>query len=153
VRLDDIQFALRQQLAEDERQLNLIHKKQNELRPAYMQYNDLVREEKTRDTRRRRVIAALGADNFETLDKSMRAGKNIAKTLGTVTADDLPLWEVMYAIVEQKPRIQVVELQLTLEYLGRKTSRQSIESALATHKNDFETKIRGREKFVSLKEV
>lgn len=153
MRLDDIQFALRQQLAEDERQLNLIHKKQNELRPAYMQYNDLVREEKTRDTRRRRVIAALGADNFETLDKSMRAGKNIAKTLGTVTADDLPLWEVMYAIVEQKPRIQVVELQLTLEYLGRKTSRQSIESALATHKNDFETKIRGREKFVSLKEV
>jgi hypothetical protein len=61
------------------------------------------------------------------------------------------LWEVMVAIVEQKPGIQVIELQLALEHFGRKTSRQAIESALATHKNEFETKVRGREKFVSLK--
>jgi hypothetical protein len=151
VRLDDIKIALRQQLEEDERQLTLIHEKQNKVRPAWLQYNDLVTQEKLRDTRRRRVIAALGTDNFETIGKSMRSGKDVSKTLGTVTSDDLPLWEAMHAIVEQRPGIQVVELQLVLEHLGRKTSRQAIESALATHGNEFDTKVRGREKFVALK--
>lgn len=151
VRLADIERALRQQFSEDAKQLKLNHEKQNKLRPMVMQFRDLEKDEKARSTRMRRIIATLGPDEFETLDKSMRAGKDVSKTIGTVTTDDLPLWEVMAAIVEQKPGIQVIELQLALEHFGRKTSRQAIESALATHRNEFETKIRGREKFVSLK--
>jgi hypothetical protein len=38
-----------------------------------------------------------------------------------------------------------------LTYFDRKSSRQAIESALASHKETFETKTRNREKFVSLK--
>ncbi len=151
VRLDDIERALLQQFTEDTKQLKLNHEEQNRLRPHVMRHRDLLRDEEARNTRLRRIMAALGTDRFETLDKSMRAGKDVSKTIGTVTADDLPLWEVMVAIVEQKPGIQVIELQLALEHFGRKTSRQAIESALATHKNEFETKVRGREKFVSLK--
>lgn len=151
VRLADIERALLQQFNEDVRQLKVNHEEQNELRPVVMRYRDLEKDEKARSTRMRRIIAVIGTDEFETLDKSMRSGKDVAKTIGTVTADDLPLWEVIAAIVEQKPGIQVVELQLALEHFGRKTSRQAIESALATHKNEFETKTRGREKFVSLK--
>ena len=57
----------------------------------------------------------------------------------------------MQAIVEQAGEIQVIDLQDTLEYFDVKTSRQAIESALASHKETFETKTRGREKFVLLK--
>jgi hypothetical protein len=57
----------------------------------------------------------------------------------------------MWAVVEQVEEIQVVELQDALEHFGQKASRQAIESALASHREIFETKTRGREKFVSLK--
>jgi len=151
MRLADIEQALIQQIKEDERQLKLNNAAQSKLRPLVMQFRDLERDEKTRTTRMRRIMAALGPDRFETLNKSMRAGKDVSNTIGTVTADDLPLWEVMWAIVEQKPGIQVIELQFALEHFGRKVSRQAIESALATHRNEFELETRGREKFVSLK--
>ncbi len=63
----------------------------------------------------------------------------------------MPLWLAMKAIVEQTTEVQVVDLQDALEYFKIKASRQAIESALASHKETFETKVRNREKFVSLK--
>jgi hypothetical protein len=57
----------------------------------------------------------------------------------------------MRAIVEQVTEVQVVDLQDALEYFGKSASRQAIESALASHKETFETRTRNRDKFVSLK--
>jgi NH3-dependent NAD+ synthetase len=65
--------------------------------------------------------------------------------------DKLPLWLAMRAILEQTTEVQVVDLQDALEHFGIKASRQAIESALASHKETFETKTRSRDKFVSLK--
>ncbi|HZB88704.1 MAG TPA: hypothetical protein VE291_08620 [Terracidiphilus sp.] len=151
MRLADLERALEQQLTEDKKQLKQVHAAQNKLRPMVQRFNHLEGEARTRNTRMRRVISVLGSDSFETLNRSMRSGKDISKTIPTVTTDDLPLWEWMVAIVEQWPGIQVIELQLALEHFDRKTSRQSIESALNTHSDKFVTTVRGREKFVSLK--
>lgn len=149
--LADIEAALEQQLTDDEVQLKAISKDKVKLLPAVNRYRDLKRDEEFRNMRMRRIKAALGTDRFATVNKSMRAGKDVSKEVATVTADDLPLWEVIWAIVEQHPGIQVVELQLVLEHFGRKASRQAIESALNTHTDQFETETRGRERFVSLK--
>lgn len=149
--LADIEDALGQQIKDDEAGLKAISKEQKKLLPYLNRARDLANEEKRRNLRLRRVKAALGTDRFETVSKSMRAGNDVSTMVGTVTADDLPLWEVIWAIVDQKPGIQVIELQLVLEQLGRAATRQAIESSLKTHADQFETKTRGREKFVSLK--
>jgi hypothetical protein len=151
MRVADIKKALTQQFALDRKYLKLNLAEQNKLLPDVMRFRDLQKDEATRERRLRRIIAALGEEEFETLSDSSRAGEDVSDSFGVVTSGDLPLWEVMAVIVEQKPGIQVIELQLVLEQLGRKTSRQAIESALTTHKNEFETKVSGREKFVSLK--
>jgi len=65
--------------------------------------------------------------------------------------DDLPLWEAIAAILEQVSPIQICELQHLLDQFEKKVSRQAIESAIATHKELFETHTRSREKFVHLK--
>ncbi len=151
LRIGDIEKALEQQFREDERQLSLNYAEQSKLRPKIIRYRNLENEAKTREIRMRRVMAVLGEDRFKTIKEFAREGKNISKMVTLAIDFDVPLWEAITAIVEQAPGIQVVELQHTLEHLGRKASRQAIESALATHKDDFETTIRGREKFVSLK--
>jgi hypothetical protein len=151
MRIADIEKALTQQFKLDKKHLEQNFAEQNKLLPFVMRFRDLQKDAGSRERRMRRIIATLGEDEFETLSKSLREGEDVSNTIGTVTSGDLPLWEVMAAIVEQKPGIQVIELQLALEHFGRKTSRQAIESALMTHKNEFETKIVGREKFVRLK--
>lgn len=151
MRIADIERALVQQAKLDRKQLAENFDEQNKLLHHIMRYRDLQKDAATRQSRLRRIIATLGDEHFENLQESRKDGQDISETIGTVTSDTLPLWEIMAAIVEQKPGIQVVELQLALEHFGRKTSRQAIESALATHKSEFETKVRGREKFVSLK--
>jgi hypothetical protein len=151
LRLGDIEKALEQQFREDEHQLKLNHAEQAKLRPKIIRYRDLEGQAKTRETRMRRIMALLGEDRFQTVREHAKAGRDVSKTVALAVDFDVPLWEAIAAIVEQTPGIQVVELQHALEHLGRKASRQAIESALATHKDDFETKIRGRDKFVSLK--
>jgi hypothetical protein len=151
LRLGDIEKALEQQFREDERQLKLNYAEQNKLRPKIIRYRHLEKEAKARETRMRRAMALLGEDRFKSFREYAKAGKDVFGMVAVIVDFDVPLWEAIAAVVEQAPGIQVVELQHALEHLGRKASRQAIESALATHTNEFETKIRGREKFVSLK--
>jgi hypothetical protein len=150
VRLGDITKALEQQLREDERALKLNYSEQSKLRPKIIRYRHLEHDAKIRETRIRRIMTLLPEDRFVSVRQSIKAGADVSKQV-SLSIVDVPLWEAMAAIVEQMPGIQVIELEHALEHLGRKASRQAIESALATHKNEFETKIRGREKFVSLK--
>ncbi len=151
MRIADIEKALTQQIKLDKKHLAQNFAEQNDLLPSVMRFRDLQKDAAARERRIRRIIATLGEDKFETLSKSLREGEDVSNVIGTVTSGDLPLWEVMAAIVEQKPGIQVIELQFALEHFGRKTSRQAIESALTTHKSEFETKVIGREKFIRLK--
>ena len=98
-----------------------------------------------------RIIAAVGDKGFETLSgKGTKSSK--PKDEVAVVSGNTPLWKAIFAIVEVKPSIQVVELHHALESFGHRTSRSAIESALETHKDDFEIKRDGRRKYVSLKE-
>ena len=142
MRVGDIERALEQQIQEDELRLKANLAEQNKLRPHVIRYRDLERDEKMRKTRMRRIIATLGTDRFKTLSRDARQGKDISNEIGTVTCSDLPLWELMAVIVEQRPGIQVLELQLALEHFERKASRQAIESALDTHRDEFEERRR-----------
>jgi hypothetical protein len=151
VRFADITKRLDQQYNEDAKQLRKNYSEQNKLRPSVIRYGDLEREAKAREDRMARIVMLTGDENYEDTLKSLRDGEDVSKEITINTEDTLPLWKAMQAIVEQAGEIQVVDLQAMLEYFKFKTSRQAIESALKSHKETFETKVRGREKFVSLK--
>lgn len=151
IRFADIEKRLDQQYAEDAKQLRKNYSEQNRLRPSVVRFNDLEREAKVREERMARVIMLLGEDKFIDTRRELLKGNDLSKEIVTMTDDKLPLWLAMRAIVEQVTELQIVDLQDALEHFGVKASRQAIESALASHKETFETKTRGRDKFVSLK--
>ena len=147
IRLADLKERLEQQYDADYEYLQANYAEQNKLRAAVLRFQDLEREAKVRRERAGRIIAVLGEEKFKDLDPTR---KGAAKDIFFDT-ENVPLWAAMQAIVEQVSEIQVVDLQTALEHFGRKASRQAIESALASHKDTFETKTRNRAKFVSLK--
>jgi shikimate kinase len=104
-----------------------------------------------REDRARRVIELLGEEKFADTRKEMLEGKDVSKEVVIATNDDSPLWEFMKTILEQTGELQVVDLQDTLLHFGRKVTRQAVESALGAHKETFQTVVRSRDKFVSLK--
>lgn len=151
IRFIDIEKGLKQQINNDVKQLRSNYVEQNRLRKHVLRYRDLERDAKAREERIRRATALVGVDDFEDVGKQLKAGEDVSTAIGLPLNSDLPLWTLMQSILEQTSEIQVVELQHALAHFGRNTSRQAIESALAAHKETFETKPRGREKFVSLK--
>ena len=151
VRYSDIQKRLEQQYDADVRTLKKNYARQNELLPAVVEFNDLEREARTREDRARRVIELLGSDKFADTRREMLSGKDVSREIAVTTDDDSPLWESMRTILEQASELQVIDLQDTLLHFEKKVTRQAIESALGAHKETFETKVRNREKFVSLK--
>jgi hypothetical protein len=151
IRFADIEKRLDQQYVEDVKQLRKNYSEQNSLRRYVIRFHDLEREAKARENRMARIVMLVGEDKYEDTIKSLRQGEDVSKEITVNTDDKLPLWMAMQAVVEQAGEIQVVDLQDALEYFKIKASRQAIESALASHKEMFETKTRNREKFVSLK--
>ena len=148
IRFADIEKRLDEQYIEDVKQLRKNYSEQNRLRPSVVRFHDLEREAKVRQERIARVVMLLRDNKFER--RELPTG-NDARDIVVSVDDNPPLWLAMKAIVEQTTEVQIVELQNTLEYFKIKASRQAIESASASHKETFETKTRGREKFVSLK--
>ena len=151
VRFADIEKRLDQQYNEDARQLRKNYTAQNQLRRSVIRFNDLEREAKAREERMARIVMLVGEERYTDTLKALRGGEDVSKEIAITIGDRLPLWKAMLAVVEQVGEIQVVDLQEALEYFKIKTSRQAIESALASHKETFDTKVRGREKFVSLR--
>jgi RNAse (barnase) inhibitor barstar len=147
IRIADLKERLDQQYDADYDCLQENYAEQNKLRPAVLRFHDLEREAKAHEERAARIIAVLGEEKFK--DKELNR-RGAAKDIFFDT-ENLPLWALMQAIVEQVTEIQVVDLQETLAFFKKKASRQAIESALASHKDVFVTRTRGREKFVSLK--
>jgi hypothetical protein len=151
IRFADIEKRLDQQWVEDVKQLRKNYSEQNRLRSSVVRFHDLEREAKVRQERIARVVMLLRGSKFQQTDKELLAGNDLSREIMVPVDDKPPLWLAMKAIVEQTTEVQVVDLQEALEYFKIKASRQAIESALASHKETFETKTRGRDKFVSLK--
>jgi len=72
--------------------------------------------------------------------------------LAELDLSQYPLWKIMLEIVKQVPEMRVYELESHLKTFGVHAQRTAIESALASHKAEFDITKRGREKFVSWKE-
>lgn len=143
----NLKARLNQQYDTDYEYLEKNYAEQDKLRAAVLRYQDLEREAKVRRERAASIIVVLGEDKFKEREPSSRSD---AKGIFFDT-ENMPLWALMRAVVEQIDEIQVSDLQEALEYFKKKASRQAIESALASHKDVFETKTRNRNKFVSLK--
>ena len=151
IRFADIEKRLQKQYGADEKAMKANYARQNELLAAVMEFRDLESEARSREDRMRRVIELLGEEKFDDTRKELLAGNDVSRMIAVNVDDDSPLWETMRTILEQAGELQVIDLQDALLHFGKKASRQAIESALASHKETFETKTRSREKFVSLK--
>jgi len=151
IRFADIAKGLREQVNNDIKHLRANYAEQNKLRKHVLRFRDLEGDSKAREGRIQRAAALIGADDFVDVSKQLKTGEDVSTCITLHLDSELPLWALMQAIVEQTSEIQVIELQHALEHFGKKSTRQAIESALAAHKETFETKSRGREKFVSLK--
>jgi hypothetical protein len=151
IRFADLEKRVERQYDTDAKALRANYARQNKLLAAVQEYRDLENDAKAREDRMRRVIELLGEEKFSDTRREMLKGKDVSKEIVVSTGDDSPLWEAMRTIVEQMSEAQVIDLQDALLHFGKKASRQAIESALASHKETFETKVRNREKFVSLK--
>jgi len=151
MRFADIEKRLHQQYDADAKALKINYARQNRLLPVVMEFRDLEREAKNREDRMRRAIELLGEDKFDDTRKELLSGNDVSRTIAVSTEDDSRLWETMRTILEQVSELQVIDLQDVLLHFGKMASRQAIESALASHKETFETKTLKREKFVSLK--
>ena len=153
VRYGDIEKRLRQSHKDAFERISNIRREQNELYSAYRRYADLEKQAAFYENRAKRIIAALREKiDIDGNDKSVREKKNLGNAvLLAVNAYDVPLWEIVLAILEETGELQVIELELALKNLGIETSRSAIESALKTHPNEFRIRMSGRSKFISLK--
>jgi len=151
IRFADIAKRLSQQYDEDDKQLRKNYSEQNLLLPSVVRFQDLEREAKDREERMARIITLLGEEKFADTLTDLRKGEDVSRKISVNLYKKLPLWMAMQAILEQMGEILVIDLQDALEYFKMKASRQAIESALASHKETFETRMKSGDKFVSLK--
>lgn len=92
---------------------------------------------------------------FEHLSKAPEFDSTVGPYISPEDTDlsRYPLWKIIREIVRQAVDIRVYELQDHLKAFSVTTTRSAIESALATHQEEFRITRHGREKFVSLKGV
>ncbi|HXZ40317.1 MAG TPA: hypothetical protein VEG68_06215 [Terriglobales bacterium] len=143
----DVAKALAQQATEDLKHLKAIHAEQAKLRPQVIRFRDLEDQAKAKEARIRRAVSLLEQGDVYINEREAKDDFSAF----VVSISDLTLWEAMTAILEQESEMQIVELQHVLEQLGKKVTRQAIESSIATHRDKFDTKTRNRDRFVSLK--
>jgi hypothetical protein len=158
MRIAHIHIALREQLTEDLTQIEATYEEMNKLRSAYIRYKNLEEQRQRIQSRIQDTLGVLGAakgqildgltkDEFvSALERAGIAGETVEEIRG-----ELPLWAAIAQILRHAPELQIVNIQEFLSGVGIESSRQAVESALATHKDLFIVKKRGREKFVSLK--
>ena len=153
IRLKDFTKALVAQIKTDTAALEKKYAEQNKLREYYIRFRNLEKEAQRTEERMKRTASLLGTEQFATAKDRVRDGYDISKDVTLNAPDELPLWQAIVTIAEHVSPVQVIDIEHILEHCGRKASRQAIDSALNTHKDVFEIKLRGREKFVSLKGV
>jgi|ERR1700730_791445 len=145
-RIEDVSHALRQQWEQDEKALAAILDEQKKLRAAHIRFMNLEEEAKQKTERLRRLAVVLSkkGDPFDYIET-----QKYVYTEGS--ADEIPLWETVVEVLRQTGELRVVDLNTILDSLLGETSRQAIDSALATHSKEFQIKRRVRETFVSLR--
>lgn len=150
-RKQDVVHALREQLEADAAALHKILDEQNSLRAAHIRFMDLEDEARQKMPRLKRLAVLLTCQGqFDIAKKTKPFGIAEVDVLADVLKE-IPLWEAIAEILRQTGELQVVDLNQLLNEIVGQTSRQAIDSALATHSKEFQIKRRARETFVSLR--
>jgi hypothetical protein len=163
-RLKDIVRGLGEQTAKQHEALTKANDELSKLRTAVQRFRELEKSVRANEDSLRIGLALLlngvpqkinpDGDAYVT-DADMEELREQAGLFVAGPSDlelsKFPLWKVMREILKQTAEIRVYELEDHLKSFGVKAARSAIESALATHANQFRIIKRGREKFVSLK--
>jgi hypothetical protein len=149
-RYTDVVDALKQQLAQDGERVLEINKEIAKLRSSYNRFRDLTEEAKTKTARMLTTRTLLG----DAISKNELTEAFLDELSALGTSEELRaklnLWEAVVEILRHVPQAQVGEIHTALDVLNIRTTRQAIESAIATHKHLFRVRKHGREKFISL---
>ena len=140
--------AMSQRAKADFDRLKAIDKEQAQLRSGYLRYRDLEDEKRDKGERLRRTASVVPKEHV----KFAVSGDDVDDFNSyIVKVSDLPLWEVMLAVLQETGEIKLFELHHVLEQFGKNVTRRAIENALTAHNADFRAISRGRERFVSLR--
>lgn len=156
-RLKDITSGLVQQADTDTDAMCAMLDELNDLRPKYQRYRELSEQLKAREERAQIVAGMLSSAVKEESDaKTFIRVLNKLEKAGlrdVADSDEVPLWKLIREILRQVPEMQIVDVESILRSLEIKTTRQTVDSALATHSGVFSVRKKGRQKFISLKGV
>ncbi len=161
-RFKDIVAGLARQTSRRSEELARDVDELNKLRDGYQRYRELAAQVESKERSVKLGYALLlnvpvrenpNGDSYADLDRIEEEGESLGIAMSEKDLDlsAFSLWRVIREVVRQTTKIRVFELEDHLKHFGLKASRPAIESALATHPNEFRIIKRGREKYVSLK--
>jgi hypothetical protein len=145
-------LALRGQFDADYKALKDVQREQERLRASYNRFCELTAEAHTRTERIRRLMIMLwmhepGTVNKTISDKAFELGIALPEGWETIA-----VWEAVLEIVRQFPNTQMVDLVQWLEKeIQIDATRQSVDSALASHPELFDVRRVGKGKYISLR--
>ncbi len=154
-RLKDIIAGLERQARSDAEALNVMQDRLHEIHPHYREYIELVGRLRQTEERAGAILGMLLGAKSPNFDKIVDTYNDLesAGSTSVTPVSDLPLWKVIREMLRQVPEMQVIDIEHMMKELGVQTGRTAIDSAVATHKDIFAVRKRGREKFISLKGV
>ncbi len=152
-RLKDIIAGLERQARSDAAALNTMQDRLHELHPHYREYIELVSRLRQTEERAAATLGMLFGVKSPNIEKIVDSYNELESAGSTVitSVSDLPLWKTIREMLRHVPEMQVIDIERMMKELGVQTGRTAIDSAIATHKDIFAVRKRGREKFISLK--
>jgi hypothetical protein len=152
-RLKDIIAGLERQARSDTDALNTMQDRLHELHPHYREYIELVGKLRQTEERASATLGMLWGVKSPNIAEIVDS-YNELEAAGSTTitpVSELPIWKAIREMLRHVPEMQVIDIERMMKELGVQTGRTAIDSAIATHKNIFTVRKRGRDKFISLK--
>jgi len=141
-RLSDVSSAIKHRLEYEQSRLADVTAEMEKLAAAYNRFKDLKEESEKRQESIRRLSLVF----------DVQKAKNPAPNAPMSHVFGYALWEVMETYLQFAEKDKVAEILQFLEWVKFTTTRQAVESAIATHPKVFRVTKDGWEKYVSLKQ-
>ncbi len=156
MRFNHIIPALKRELADDSLRLDDGYKQLDKLREPHERFLRHAAAVKQQEERIQETIGLLGSDNISEDDiTDAVANEAFMATRIRDLRNKLQTWRAVYRVLRalDQPEAQVADILTVFGWLGIDASRQSIEAAVAAHKDVFKVRKDGRKRFISLKGV
>lgn len=152
-RLKDIIAGLERQARSDTNALNTMQDRLHELHPHYREYIELMGKLRQTEERAGATLGMLFGAKSPNIAEIVDSYNELEAAGSTIIfpVSELPVWKAIREMLRHVPEMQVIDIERMMKELGVQTGRTAIDSAIATHKDIFAVRKRGREKFISLK--